>query len=216
MLNPPAATDSTGTMDAAELGSDEFLGTDGSSVGEMAATEEGSDVAAIELDSGEPETVFTDDYNRADEDLEDRTDFWTRIDGVRPGAARRSAATRSPSSISRRRPSMSRRTVGTEDHYVQFDTATNTLDASAFHVCRAIDAKNFIGIRCLRIGGTPPFARSTPESGTLPELSSEGTASTSATPSAWSAKATHGPPTTTTRSSHRQHPVVPDVASMQP
>ena len=29
-----------------------------------------------------------------------------------------------------------------------------TLDASAFHVCRAIDTENFIGIRCLKIGST--------------------------------------------------------------
>ena len=145
-------------MDAAESGSDEFVGTDGSSVGEMAATEDGSDIAAIEIDSGEPETVFTDDFNRDDEDLEDRTDFWTRQPSVGTSTSVAGAAGISGNRL--RIVDGSSSTLytspdcGSEDHYVQFDTAQVTLDASAFHVCRAIDTENFIGIRCLKIGST--------------------------------------------------------------
>ena len=95
--------------------------------------------------------AFTDSYTRSDQNLEADAN-WTRVDGV-AGAAKvvsnRLDIIDGSSSSAYYCPDQ-----GTTDHYVQYTTAQNTADASAFHCCRLRDSQNFIGIRSIKIGGT--------------------------------------------------------------
>jgi hypothetical protein len=121
---------------------------------------------AIYVGSGaQPPSAFTDNFNRADENLEASAN-WTH-DGLIAGAvAVRSNAlanlTSDATGSAYKCPDQ-----GSADHYVQF-TARATANSGPFVCCRLADRSNFVGIR--NNGGTLEIFRRV--SGTLSSLHS--------------------------------------------
>lgn len=90
-------------------------------------------------------SAFTDDFNRADENLE-VSDNWTRVGGV-TGLARVANNELYLTAISTNQAAYLCPDQGTADNYVEFTARNITSSASPFVATRLTDSSNFVGIR---------------------------------------------------------------------